>query len=87
MEPLNGINKDVCSAKLQPTTILAYPVDCVCCATYWTHNAAVCALMVALACLWLPIHPCPLSPHPLYVPFVILVTVKKVTQNPAVLAS
>ena len=30
MEPVNGINKGVCGAKLQPTAVLAYPVDCDC---------------------------------------------------------
>ena len=28
MEPLNGINRDVCGAKLQAATVSAYPVDC-----------------------------------------------------------
>ena len=27
MEPANGINKDVCDAKLLPMTVLDYPVD------------------------------------------------------------
>ena len=26
VEPVNGINKDVCGAKLQPTSVSAYPV-------------------------------------------------------------
>ena len=30
VEPVNGINKDVRGAKLQPTTVSAYPVDCDC---------------------------------------------------------
>ena len=30
MKPVNGINKDVCDAKLLPTTVLACSVDCVC---------------------------------------------------------
>ena len=30
VEPLNGINKDVCGAKLQPTTVSAYPSDHLC---------------------------------------------------------
>ena len=29
MEPVNGINKDMCGAKLLSTTVSAYPVDCV----------------------------------------------------------
>ena len=51
------------------------------CATYWTHTTAVCVLMVALTHLRLPTHPliraiCDIT-----------VTVKKVAQNSAVLAS
>ena len=51
------------------------------CATYWTHTTAVCVLMVALARLQIPTHPliraiCDIT-----------VAVKKVAQNPAVLAS
>ena len=51
------------------------------CATYWTHTTAVCLLMVALTRLRLPTHPliraiCDIT-----------VAVKKVAQNPAVLAS
>ena len=29
-EPLNSINKDMCGAKLLPTTISVYPMDCEC---------------------------------------------------------
>ena len=48
------------------------------CATYWTHTTAVCLLMVALTRLW----------HPLIHAIChITVAVKKVAQNPAVLAS
>ena len=62
------------------------------CTTYWTHIIAVCVLMVALTRLWLPTHPVtpiPLPPaHPLIRAICdITVTVKKVTQNPAVLAN
>ena len=60
------------------------------CATYWTHSTAVCLLMVGLARLRLPTHPChPLPPaHPLIHAICdITVTVKKVAQKPAVLAS
>ena len=62
------------------------------CVTYWTHTTAVCLLMVALARLRLPTHPrhppIPAIPHPLIrVICDITVTVKKVAQNPAVLAS
>ena len=57
------------------------------CATYWTHTTAVCLLMVALTCLRLPTHP-PLTPRPLIRAICdITVAVKKVAQNPAVLAS
>ena len=65
------------------------------CATYWTHTTAVCLLMVALTHLWLPTHPPPSHPptplpptHSLIrVICYITVTVKKVAQNPVVLAS
>ena len=57
------------------------------CATYWTHTTAVCLLMVALTRLRLPTHPPP-TPHPLiHAICYITVAVKKVAQNPAVLAS
>ena len=53
------------------------------CATCWTHTTAVCLLMVALARLRLP------TPTPLIIRAIcdITVAVKKVAQNPAVLAS
>ena len=63
------------------------------CATYWTHSTAVCLLMVGLTHLRLPTHPrlspTPLPPtHPLIHAICdITVTVKKVAQKPAVLAS
>ena len=59
------------------------------CATYWTHSTAVCLLMVGLTRLRLPTHPRPLPPaHPLIHAICdITVTVKKVAQKPAVLAS
>ena len=60
------------------------------CATYWTQTTAVCVLMIALTCLRLPTlprHPPPPS-HPLIRAICdITVAVKKVAQNPAVLAS
>ena len=57
------------------------------CVTYWTHTTAVCFLMVALTRLQLPTHPHHPS-HPLIHAICdILVTVKKVAQKPAVLAS
>ena len=55
------------------------------CATYWTRTTAVCLLMVALARLRLPTSP---PAHPLIRAICyITVAVKKVAQNPAVLAS
>ena len=62
------------------------------CATYWTHTTTVCVLMVALTRLRLhtqPATPTPLPPaHPLIRAICdITVAVKKVAQNPAVLAS
>ena len=60
------------------------------CATYWTHSTAVCLLMVGLTCLQHPTHPRPPLPpaHPLIHAICdITVTVKKIAQKPAVLAS
>ena len=60
------------------------------CATYWTHSTAVCLLMVGLTRLRLPTPPAPLPPtHPPLIHAIcdITVTVKKVAQKPAVLAS
>ena len=68
VEPVNDIDKDVCSAKLQPTTVSAYPVDWDC-FTYWTHSIAVCVLMKALTHLQLLTLPAHLPP---YVPFILL---------------
>ena len=50
-------------------------------ATYWTHTTAVCLLMVALTRLRLATHPL------IHAICGITVAVKKVAQNPAVLAS
>ena len=59
------------------------------CATYWTHSTAVCLLMLGLTHLRLPTPPRPPpTPHPLIHAICdITVTVKKVAQKPAVLAS
>ena len=51
------------------------------CATYWTHTTAVCLLMVAVTRLRLPTHPLICTIHD------ITVTVKKVAQKLAMLAS
>ena len=62
------------------------------CTSYWTHTTAVRVLMVALTHLRLPTHPYHPPPLPTHSPFMraicdIIVSVKKVAQNPAVLAS
>ena len=57
------------------------------CATYWTHSTAVCLLMVGLTRLRLPHHPPPTHPPLIHAICDITVTVKKVAQKPAVLAS
>ena len=61
------------------------------CATYWTHSTAVCLLMVGLTRLRLfPPTPAPLPPPAhllIHAICDITVTVKKVAQKPAVLAS
>ena len=90
MEPVNGINKDMCGAKLQPTTVLAYILWIVTnCATYWTHSIAVCVFNGSLN-LPLTSHS-PLPPPPphslIHAICDITVAVKKVAQNAAVLAS
>ena len=81
MEPLNGINKDVCGTKLQPTTVLVYPVDCDC--LCHLLNTQYCCLFLS-GSLNLPpaLHPHP--PNPLHPPtpyhaiYDIIVTVKQV---------
>ena len=74
-----------CSQRLSQPVLWIVAV----CATYWTHTTVVCVLMVALTCLLLSTHPRHLPPtHPLIRAICdITVTVKKVAQNPAVLAS
>ena len=56
------------------------------CTTYWTHTTAVCVLMEVLTCLWLSTRPHHLPPLICAI-HDITVAVKKVAQNPAVLAS
>ena len=67
--PVNGTNKDVCGAKLQPTTVSAYPVDCNCLRHLLnTHYCCLC-----LNGSYNPpsaSHPPPPPPTPLYTPFV-----------------
>ena len=90
---MNGTNKDVCGAKLHPTAVLAYPVDCDClCHLLNTHYCCLClngSLNMLSASQPTPTTPRPLLPtHPFIraIPD-IMVAVKKVAQNPAVLAS
>ena len=41
--PVNGINKGLCGAKLHPTAVLAYPVDCDClCHLLGTQYCCLC---------------------------------------------
>ena len=87
MDPQNGINRDMCGAKLPPTTVSAYSVIVTACATYWTYSTAVCVLMilVALTRLWLPtppIRPPPYTCHLRYYSHC-----EENCQNPVVLAS
>ena len=86
VRPLDGCNKDVSGAKLLLTTTSVYPVDCTCiCPLLKTQHHCLCPngrYDPPSAS-----HPPPPPPTPLYTPFLTLVTVKKVAQNPAVLAS
>ena len=88
VEPLDGINTDVCGAKLRPTAVLAYSVDCDC----WCHLLDThCCCMSPNGTLNLNLpsasHPPPPSPtHPLIcVIHDITVAVKKTARNLAVL--
>ena len=79
-----------CSQRLSQPILWVVAVG----ATYWTHTTAVCLLMVILTFLRLPTHPHhpPPTPLPLAHPLIraicdITAAVKKVAQNPAVLAS
>ena len=90
---LDGINKDVGGARLLLTTTSVYPVDCACiCPLLKTQHHCLCPngrCNPPLASHPPPPPPTPLPPtHPLIhaIPD-ITVAVKKVTQNPAVLAS
>ena len=87
VRPLYGINKDVGGAKLLLMTYSVYPVDCTCiCPFLKTQHHCLCPngrCNPPSAS-----HPPPSTPHPLKhaIPD-ISVAVKKVAQNPAVLAS
>ena len=87
VRPLDGINKDVGGAKLLLMTTSVYPVDCTCiCLLLKTQHHCLCpngrCNQPSAS------HPPPPPCHPLiYAIPDITVTVKKVAQNPAVLAS
>ena len=75
VEPENGVNKNVCDAKLLSTTILVYPMDYICFYHLLKHSIAACVLMEGVTCLQLPIlpyHPLHPPPTPLYMPLMIL---------------
>ena len=77
-----------CSQRLSQPSLWIVTV----CVTYWTQTIAVCVLMVALTRLSFPTHPHHPQSPPTRPPLIrticdITVTVKKVAQNPAVLAS
>ena len=74
--PVNGINKDACGAKLVPMTVSAHPVDCVF-LCHLKHSTAVGVLMEGITCIQFStiLHHLshPLSPtHSIYVPLMIL---------------
>ena len=91
-EPMNSINKNICGAKLLPTTISAYPMDCVCfCHLLKTQHCCLCSN----ARYDLPpaghSPPPPSSPPPISLPLthatpdITLQLLWKVAQNPALL--
>ena len=87
VKPVSGINKDVCGAKLLPTTASAHPVDCVCfCHLLKTDHCCLCQNeRYNPTPAAHPLHPShPLLTHATYDN---TVAEKKVAQNPAVLAS
>ena len=93
VRPLDGINKDVGGAKLLLMTTFTYPVHCVCiCPLLKTQHHCLCPNEMcnpASASCQPPLPPTTLPPtHPLIRAICdITVAVKKVAQNPAVLAS
>ena len=71
VKPLDGIDKDVSSAKLLLMTTSIYPVDCARFSPLLRHSTTCCVLspMEAVTRLWLPTylhHPTPLPPTHLY---------------------
>ena len=90
VRPLDGINKDVGGAKLLLTTTSVYPVDCACiCPLLKTQHHCLCpnGKCNLPSASHPPPHPLP-SAYPLiHVIPDITVAVKKVAQNPAVLAT
>ena len=68
VELVNGINKDVCGAKLYPTAVLAYAVDCDCLCHLLNTQ---CCFLCLNASLNLPLASLPPA-HPLFMPFLIL---------------
>ena len=73
----NGINKDMCDAKLLPTTVSAYPVVVSVSVTYWRQRTVACVLLENITYFQLPTlpnhHPIPSHlPSPLYMPLMIL---------------
>ena len=101
VRPLDGINKDVGGAKLLLTTTSVYPVDCTCiCPLLKTQHHCLCPNGKCNPPSASHPPPPPPTPHPLIHahslihahPLIhaipdITATVKKVAQNPAVLAS
>ena len=93
VRPLDGINKDVSGAKLLLTTTSAYPVHCACiCPLLKTQHHCLCPngrCNPPSASHPPPPLPVSLPPaHPVICTICdITVAVKKVAQNPAVLAS
>ena len=94
MELLGGINKDVCGAKLLPTTVSAYTMNFICsCHLVKTQHCCLCSCgRYNLPSAAHPPHHPPYTPSHPPTPLVcaicdITVHVKKVAENPAVLAS
>ena len=89
VRPLDGINKDVGGAKLLLTPTSVYPVDCTyICPLLKTQHHCLCPNGRCNPPSASHLPPTLTTPHPLIhaIPY-ITVTVKKVAQNPAVLAS